>query len=449
MSMILYNNILNKISNYKHYFTELIMLAFPLFVGNMGHTLIGATDILVVAKYDINSLAAVSIANSLLFTVIILGLGISDAVSIVLSNMLGKKCGIKKYLLSTLLFSSLSGIIFTCLCLSLTAFVPKIGFDVNLTPLINEYLKIVSFSVFFMFLFQGIKGFLLAYEIVKFPNFLLLFAVILNLIFDVVLVLGFGPISPLGSKGAAIATFSVRFLMASAMFIYVFRFINFKSEISFKYMRQLLKVGFPIGLALMFEFAAFNVITILVGKESGLLAATHNILITVSSATFMVPLSVATAVSVKVAYYFGALKPLEIKRYSLSGLIIGVGFMFIVSILLALFPRSIIALFTANEDVLNVAIPVISVVAAYQVFDGMQAVFGGILKGFKMTKIVSATVIAGYWLFGMPVAFITVYKMSMSLKGYWIALAVALFFMGCVQALIAKRKYISFKNSLK
>ena len=436
-------------NHYKKYFSELIVLAFPILIGNLGHTLIGATDILVVAKYNINSLAAISISNAILFTEFIFGLGILTAISIVISNMRGSRQVTKKYLLSGLIFSFILAFIFTLICYSTRYFVPYCGFEDNLVPKIMEYMAIVSFSIFGMYFYDGIKQFLQAYEIVKFPNMILLGAVLVNLILDVVFVFGFGVIPAMGSKGAAIATLTVRTLMGLIMFVYVFKMINFKSKIDLKYMKQLLKVGTPIGFALLLEFLAFNIITILVGREKGLLSATHNILITISSATFMIPLSISTALAVKVAYYYGAKKCMEIKNFSYSGLILGVGFMAIAGIILALFPKQIISLFTDNKDVYSIALPIISIAAMYQVFDGFQVVTGGILKGFKMTKFVSNSILIGYWLVGMPVAVVLVGKYHLSLRGYWIALAVSLCVIGFVQAAIARYKFKKLKEMYK
>ncbi len=436
-------------NHYKKYFSELIVLAFPILIGNLGHTLIGATDILVVAKYNINSLAAISISNAILFTEFIFGLGILTAISIVISNMRGSRQVTKKYLLSGLIFSFILAFIFTLICYSTRYFVPYCGFEDNLVPKIMEYIAIVSFSIFGMYFYDGIKQFLQAYEIVKFPNMILLGAVLVNLILDVVFVFGFGVIPAMGSKGAAIATLTVRTLMGLIMFVYVFKMINFKSKIDLKYMKQLLKVGTPIGFALLLEFLAFNIITILVGREKGLLSATHNILITISSATFMIPLSISTALAVKVAYYYGAKKCMEIKNFSYSGLILGVGFMAIAGIILALFPKQIISLFTDNKDVYSIALPIISIAAMYQVFDGFQVVTGGILKGFKMTKFVSNSILIGYWLVGMPVAVVLAGKYHLSLRGYWIALAVSLCVIGFVQAAIARYKFKKLKEMYK
>ena len=392
--------------------------------------MIGATDILVVAGYNINSLAAISIANSILFTIFIFGLGVSTAISVILSNMRGAKQKIKKYLPSSILFSIFLSIIFSIIC-----------YTTELVPYIQQYIGIVSFSIIGIYLYEGIKQFLQAYEIVKFPNILLLIAVVLNLIFDIVFVFGFGFIPPMGVKGAAIATSLVRTIVGLVMLIYVIRFINIKTKPDYKYMMRIIKIGSPIGTALLLEFLAFNIITILVGRENGILSAVHNILITITSATYMVPMSISTALAVKVSYYYGAEKPLEIKRYSYTALIAGVGFMAAAGIMLAIFPEQLIKLFTKDTNVLRIAVPVVIITAVYQVFDGFQTVMGGILKGFKMTKFVSVAVLTGYWIVGMPVAVILVGEYHMSLKGYWIALAVSLCIIGIIQAFAARYKF--------
>lgn len=430
----------------KHYFTDLLILALPILVGEIGHTLIGATDILVVARYSIDALASVSIANSILFSIFIFGIGILIAISIILSNKRGAKQGIKKYLLSSLIFSVLMAILFAFICYSTKFLIPHMGFEEKLIPLIQEYIVIASISMFGMFIFEGGKQFLQAYEIVNFPNILLIVAVFVNLIFDILFVFGFGPIPAMGVKGAALATLGVRTFIGLAMFMYIYRFINFKSKIDLSYMKQIFKVGIPIGFALMFEFLAFNIITILVGRESGLLSGIHNILITISSAMFMLPLSISIALSVKVSYYYGANKLEEIKKFTNAALILGVGFMAVAAGVLAIFPSQIIKIFTDNKQVLDIAVPLVGIAAMYQIFDGYQIIMGGVLKGFKMTKFVSWAVLMGYWLCGMPVAILLVYYFDYMLKGYWVALAVSVTMMGVVQGLMAHYKFNKLKE---
>ncbi len=434
------------ISNTKQYFIDLFILALPLFLGNLGHTLIGATDVFVTARYNIDSLAAISIANSVIFTIFIFGIGIAAAISIILSNLRGAKKRIKKYLPSTLIFSLFLSIIFTVICYSTKYLIPYMNFEEKLVPYIEEYIAIVSFSMFGIFFFEGIKQFLQAYEIVTIPNAILIITVFVNLISDIVCVFGFGIIPEMGSRGAAIATLLSRTFMGLMIFLYVYKFLNKKYEIDFLYMKNVIKIGIPIGIALTLEFLAFNIITILIARESGILASVHSILITISSTTYMVPMAISTALSVKVSYYFGAKMPKEIKNYSICAFIAGLGFMSLMGMILALFPKQIIGIFTNNDEIMEIAMPIISVAAAYQIFDGMQCINGGILRGFKMTKTISICTLASYWFIGAPVAIIFVHYLKYSLKGYWIALAVSLCILGIIEAYISKKRYKILKT---
>ena len=432
---------LNTLNKYKSYLKELITLALPLFIGNLGHTLIGATDVLVVGHYNIDSLASISIANSIIFTVFIFGIGIICAVSIILSNMRGANKRIKKYLPSTLIFSFILSVIFTVICYACAYLIPYMGFEENLVPYIMEYTKIVAFSMFGIFFYEGIKQFLQAYEIVSFPNILAIIMVFVNLILDIVFVFGCGFIPSMGSKGAGIATLSVRTLMGIIMFLYIMRFINRKEKFDISYALHTIKIGTSIGIALTLEFLAFNIITVLIGRISGIYSAVHSILITISSATYMVPMAVSTALSVKVAYYFGADKPDEIKKYSYTALTFVLSFMCLIALTLAVFPEQILKIFTNEHRVIEIALPIISIVAVYQIFDGFQSIMGAILRGFKMTKASSFCVLTGYWLIGAPVAYFCVHNYNMELRGYWIALAVSLCTMGFFAGAIAKWKY--------
>ncbi len=444
--MIQENTFTEKIKEYKYYIAELLILSLPLLVGNLGHILIGAVDILVVAKYNINSLAAISISNSILFTIFIFPLGIIDAISIILSNWRGEKQGIKKYLLTCIIFSVFIGILFTVICYSTKYLIDYLGFDSNIIFYIKEYISIVSFSMIGMFLFQGIKQFLQAYEIVKLPNIIIFTSVFINLALNIILVFGIGIIPAMGSKGAAIATLIVRTLMGLTLLLYVFKLIDFKSKIDFSYIKQIIKTGCPIGIGLTLEFLAFNIVTVLLGREASIYSAVHNILITISSTTFMIPLSISEGLSIKVAYNLGANKYDKIKKYSYCAILMGVGFMAFSGIVLSLFPSQILKLFTDNKEVLQIAIPIVAIVALFQVFDGFQVVAGGILKGFKLTKIVTYCVLTGYWGIGCPIVYILVFKYNYSLKGYWIALAFSLLFMGIAQASIAKYNYDKLSN---
>ncbi len=423
-------------SKFKNHLVELLILALPMMAGNLGQMLIGATDVFVAARYNIDSLAAVSIANSIIFSVFIVGVGLMTSISIILSNMRGDRKPTKKYYGTSTLYGFILSILFTFICLATIPLVDLIGFEPKLIPTIKEYIFICSFSFPGMYLYQAIKEFLQAHEIVNVPNMILLIAVVFHLFFDFVLVFGFGPIPSMGVMGLAIATLITRTLMGIAMFLYCIKLIKFKAAVNLDYVRQLLVVGMPIGVSLLLEFLAFNMITILIGRQAGIYAATHNIVMTVSSMTFMVPLAISNAIAIKVGYHNGAKDYSEIVMYSKVGIAVSTVFMAICAMAILIFPIPILKLFTSDARVLEIGLPIMLVAGLYQIADGFQVAASGVLKGLKMTKLVSACVLSGYWLVGLPFGILLAYKFDMLLLGFWIGLAVSLGIMGIIMALL-------------
>lgn len=440
------NKILEIFTKYKSHFKELLILSIPLIVGNLGQILIGATDVFVAAKYNIKTLAAMSIANSILFSIFIIGIGLMASISIVLSNYRGSKKPTKKFFQSSINFSMLMAVVFCLVSLSSILFIDKIGFEANLVPLIKEYIFICSFSFFGIYLYQGIREFLQAHEIVNFPNLILVVAVFIHLILDFAFVFGIGPIPSLGIKGIAVATLLTRTAMGITMFVYCIKLINFKHTFNFDYIKQLVIIGSPIGVALLLEFFAFNIITLIVGKTAGVLSATHNIIAIITSTTFMIPLAISNAIAIKVGYYNGSKDFNEIKFYSKVGLFMSSFFMFMCSMLLFFFPVGIIKIFTSDPQIIKIGVPILFVAAIFQVFDGFQVAASGILKGLKLTKTVTICVLSGYWFLGLPLGYVLATKYNYSLLGFWIGLAVSLCIIGIVLAMIIWYKFKQLKK---
>ena len=242
------------------------------------------------------------------------------------------------------------------------------------------------------------------------------------------------------------AAFIVRTLMGVVLLVYCFSLIKFKNPFDKNLIKQLLKIGYPIGIAMFLEFLGFNLITILVGREAGILAATHNICVTITSSAYVIPMSISAAIAIKVGFFNGAKNLKEIRRYSLSGTSMSVLFMLLCSVLLIAVPKQIFAIFTQNKEILALGLPILHIAAYYLMFDGLQVSLSGILKGLKMTKIASLTLIAGYWLFGLPFGYMLAYHYKMSLKGFWIGLAVSFLAMCTLFLIVIFRKFKQLKR---
>ncbi|OLA94452.1 MAG: hypothetical protein BHW64_03700 [Candidatus Melainabacteria bacterium LEY3_CP_29_8] len=415
-------------------------------MGNLGLMLIGITDILIASKHSIYTLGAISIANAIVFCIYIVGIGLLSSISIVLSNYRGDKKPTKLFLPTVINFSLILSLILGTVCLLTVPLIDYMGFEQNLVQIIKDYIFISSFSFFGMYLYQSLKEFLQAHEIVFVPNIILIFAVFLNLVLNIILVFGFKNFNGFGAIGLAYATFISRTFMGVSLLFYLFKIVKQKCFFNIDFVKQLIKIGYPIGIALMLEFLGFNIITILMGKLNGIYAATHTIIIQIISIAYMIPLALSNALAIKIGYYNGSKDYYSLLKYSKTGTYMSVFVMLCFGITFFMFPKEIISIFSSNNEILKLGVPILIIASIFEIADGYQVSLSGILKGLKMTKTVSACVISGYWLFGIPLGFILCYKFNMLLKGFWIGLAISFVCIGIIESIIVLYKFNKLKK---
>lgn len=439
------------VTDSKTYFTytkELLNLAIPMIMGNLGMVLIGAGDVFVAARYSTNTLASISIANSIVCTIFLFGIGLLVSVSPLLSNFRGERQEIKKYFLPTVNFSMVLALFSTVVILICIPFIDKLNFDAVLVSDIKKYMFICSFSTFGAYLQAALKEFLQAYEIVIFPNFLNIVGVFFHLFLDFVFVFGFFGCPAMGTIGLAFATLLSRTLLGLIMFVYCISIAKMRKYNDFGYFINLLKIGFPIAMAVLLEVAAFNVITIFIGRVSGIYAAAQNIMLTITTATFMIPMAIANAIAVKVGFANGAGNYIDLKKYAYAGIFVSVGFMAICACFFVLLPQFFVSIFTNDTQLIKICVPIMILAGIFQIFDGIQISLGGVFKGMKKTNIVMFGDFTAYWLIGLPLGFILAFKMHMYLYGFWIGLTIAIFSLAIIllSVLVKNFKYLKLKN---
>lgn len=426
---------------FRHYAKELLNIALPIIMGNLGFILIGAGDVLIAGRHSTDTLAAVSIATAITNCIQTFGIGLLASVSPLLSNYRGERKSAKKYFYPTIRFSMLLGFI---IMLAVLAFIPLIDFmhfEEKLVPMIKDYMFITAFATFGGYLHAALKEFLQAFEIVLVPNLVTVFSVFLNIILNVILVFGIGPIPSLGAVGLAIASFTVRYFMGIFLLVYCFKIMKFKDYKEFGYYKSLLKIGLPISLAIMVEFIAFNSVAIIMGRVAGIYAAAQNLICTLTTISFMVPLAISNAIAVKVGFANGAENYYDLKRYSFVGLVMSVGFMLCSSIVFSTFPNFLVGLFTVDKNLFEISVPVLYILSIFQVFDGLQVALAGIFKGIKKTGVVLVSNFTAYWLLFIPLGYNLAFKYNLMLKGFWIGLVIAAIAL-CIIMLTFITKYI-------
>jgi len=188
----------------------------------------------------------------------------------------------------------------------------------------------------------------------------------------------------------------------------------------------MMRLGAPIGVQIQLELAAFAVIGLLMGGLGTIEMAAHQVAINLASLTFMVPLGVASAAAVKVGHAVGRSDGPGVGRAAASALACGVGFMACTAVAFLGLPRALAGAYTSDGAVVALAAALIPIAGVFQVFDGVQVVSSGILRGLGDTRAPMVVNVLGFWLVGLPVSLGLGFSLGLGPRGLWWGLVAGL-----------------------
>lgn len=414
---------------------SLVILSLPIIIGQIGQMLIGAGDVLIASKFSTESVASIGVANGVINPIFLFGIGLMMGISPCLAMVRGKGENTRDSLFTIIVYSGVCGVILSFITIWINQFVPGMGFKAELIPSIQKYISIVAWSFPFAIIFQGIKEYLQSYEDVFFANSLSIIAVIFNLLANYALVFGVGEFSGYGEVGLAIASFATRLFQ----FLIIVAYVAKKEQwhrYSHKLSMKIFKFSLPIAFMFFLEVLAFCTVTMLSGNISITAAASNNIIMTIASIVFMVPLSVSSAVAVKIGHSYGQQDEKQIRLFSKAAVITISGFILFSCSSLLIFPHQIMNFITQDSDVINLGIKLLFIVAIFQISDSLQVVLTGILRGLHQTKTSSIMVFIGYWVLGIPIGYYLAYYDNKGAEGLWIGLALSLTFVAIFMAIM-------------
>lgn len=409
----------------KYFIKDVFILSLPIILGQLGQQLIVAGDVYVAAQFSTKATATIGVANGFLNPIFLFGIGMTMGVSPSFAYLRGQGEKLEDKAGSIFVYSLALGLFVTLVMLVLNRFIPIFGVDSSIVPGIQEYISIVAWSLPFALIFGGLKEFLQSFEDVIIPNAISLIAVGLNVIVNFILVFGALNFQGLGEIGLAYASLAVRVLLCLAMMLYTFKKFRF-GKIDWSAIYVLVKFSLPIAFMFFLEVLAFCTVTILSGKLGVVPAATNNIIMTIASVSFMIPLSLSSAAAVKVGHSFGAHKILDVKNYIKAILVMVLGFCFFSIIAFGFFPETIMGAVTEDQSVFELGVSLLFIVALFQIVDAFQVSMSGILRGLGETKFPSMMVFVGYWIIGLPLGYYLTFNLERGTSGLWVGLAVAL-----------------------
>jgi MATE family multidrug resistance protein len=275
---------------------------------------------------------------------------------------------------------------------------------------------------------------------------------IANALLDWVLIFGLAGLPALGVLGAAWATSLSRWIMCLSLAAIGWRLLrphirgSWRQALTWPAIRAMLRIGLPIGVHQWVEIAAFGGALLLMGRFGTIPLAAHNVTITIVALTYMVPLGTSAAAAVLVGHAIGRGDADGARREASAALACGVGFMAVSAVVIFTIPETLVRLFTADTAVLALAAQLLPIAAAFQVFDGIQGVSSGILRGAGDTRVPMLVNVLGFTGIGLPAAAWFAFGLGFGPPGIWWGLVVCL--VG-VSAMLAWRVHVRLGDDLR
>jgi MATE family multidrug resistance protein len=308
------------------------------------------------------------------------------------------------------------------------------------------YMRALLWGLLPLFLFTAFRRYLQAVDIVKPVTFVLVSANIINFIGNWALIYGHWGAPAMGLRGSGYSTSVSRVYMAIAMLAAVvweerktrYPALAMSWRPDWSRIRELLRLGLPATGQLALEGAVFGVVTVLAAKLDPVSLSAHGIAVQVIATTFMVPLGISSAAAVRVGQAVGRNDPRGVVAAGWASLLLAGAFMSLAGILLWVAPEAIVGRVMVNRDVIAAGVVLLRFAAFFELFDGLQIVATGALRGIGETRAPMIAHFVGYWVIGMPVVWVLCFPLGWGARGIWIGLSVALILIGAALAVVWK-----------
>jgi multidrug resistance protein, MATE family len=424
---------------------ELLRLAIPLAATQLAQMIILATDTVMLGHFSKQALAAGAIGNTVYFLIWLMGSGPPMAVSPVIAHIQGEHgeaaIAIRKVRIAVRM-GLWSVALVSLPLLAVLIFTKPILLALHQEPLLADgaaiFVSGLCWGLPFALGFQVLRSFSTALSRAVPPLLVMALAIAWNALGDYALIFGHFGMPRMGLLGAGIASassniFSFLTLLAVTQSVGALRRYHILHRLwqpHWQTFRELVKLGAPIGITMVFEVALFNAATLAMGTFGLASLAAHQIAITIPSLTFMIPLGIGLAATVRVGLAAGAGDRIAARRAGFTAIAMAAIFMSCTAVVLLVWPRQIASLWLpdipANGDVLALAVLFLHVAAAFQIVDGIQVSASMGLRGLKDARGPMWIAGASYWLAGAPMCALLGFGFGMKGLGIWIGLAFGL-----------------------
>ncbi|MGB1735123.1 MAG: MATE family efflux transporter [Schleiferiaceae bacterium] len=424
-------------TTYRTQYGVSLKLAYPVMVGQLGQILVSVADSIMVGKFlGTIPLAAISLAVSILIIPMVFAIGVAFGLTPLIAGADGKDDPAEavKYFKNGLVLNSILGLVVYGVLAIFAQFAHLLGQDERVVSEAMPYLHIVGFSIVPMMAFFAFKQFAEGLSDTKAGMRVSLMANLLNILLNYPLITGWGPFPELGLAGAAVSTLGTRFLMVAGMAIYIRKHKKFaaywshwrSTEITWRSIRDILAIGVPSGLQLVFEAGAFAMSGVIVGMIGPVQQAAHQIALNIASVSYMMVSGLGAAATIRVGNQLGKrdIPMLRLAGQSLFHLTLA---MMVLTMILLIGLRNFLPEFYSSDpEVLQYTAVLMIAAGIFQLPDGLQATTLGALRGVQDVNIPTIIAFVAYWVIAVPMCYYLGITEKMGPLGVWIGLTIGL-----------------------
>ena len=409
-------------------------LSLPIVAVQVGTMMMGVADTMMVGRVSPTDLAAVGLGNVYFFMIAVFGMGTLMGLDPIVAQAVGAKDSeaIARGMQRGLALSLFLSLIAAVLLIPASAVLSGLRQPADVVPVAAGYARGSIPGMLPFYAFVVLRQSLQAMGRVAPIVWTIVAANALNLLLNWILIFGNLGSPRLGAVGSAWGSSAARWFMALALAAISWPRLrpylaHFRPDVlAGAPLARMARLGAPIGLQFQLEFGAFAVIGIMMGWLGTIAMAGHQVAINLASLTFMVPVGVAAASAVLVGHAVGRGDMVDARRLAGAGIFLGGTFMLTTAIAFLVLPAFWAGMYTADAGVLAVATSLIPIAGIFQVFDGLQAVGAGVLRGAGDTRSPLVFNALGFWLLGMPVSVVLAFQVGLGPSGLWWGLATGL-----------------------
>jgi MATE family multidrug resistance protein len=435
----------------------MLKLAAPLVVAELGWMGMGIVDTMMVGRVSAEAMGAVSLGSVLFYAVAIFGSGLMLGLDTLVSQAYGagRRMDCHRALLGAVYLSLPMTPVLMFLVWCWEPLLVRFGIHPLVLRQTLPYLRAIMWSTCPLLLYFAFRRYLQAMNRTTPIMFALVTANLVNVAGNWILVYGHFGARAMAAEGSGWATCISRVYMTAILVAYTLydALVNRTGLMhvplvpDWARIRALINLGFPAAMQLSIEVGVFAAATALIGTLDPLSLAAHQIAINTASLTFMVPLGISAAAAVRVGQALGRGDISAASRAGWTAMGLGAAFMAGAGVVLITFPTYVARAFTTDRAVIRTAVSLLAVAAAFQLFDGIQIVATGALRGAGDTRTPMICHLLGYWVIGLPLGYVLCFVVGWRAVGLWTGLCIALILIGVVLLLAWTKKVRALAGS--